>query len=169
MAAPPVLSDRALNRATLARQWLLERRRADVADAVEHLVGLQAQEPLDPYLALWSRLDGFAPADLAESVEDRSAVRIVTMRGTIHLRTAGDALAIRPVVQPVMDAEATRHPDARQVVDDRLPEALAQGRRWLDESPRSLAELRELFAEAYPDRHASTQDTRMKYGGVKRH
>lgn len=153
--SPPVLSDRALNRATLARQWLLERRRVDVPEAVEHLVGLQAQEPLDPYLALWSRLDGFAPADLATLLEDRSTVRIVTMRGTIHLHTAGDALTIRPVVQPVMDAEASRHPDSRHVVDDRLPEALAQGRRWLDESPRTLAELRRLYAEAYPDRHAA--------------
>ena len=161
MADPPVLSDRALNRATLARQWLLERRPADevgavdAVDAVEHLVGLQAQEPLDPYLALWSRLEGFDPAALGALLEDRSVVRIVTMRGTIHLHTAGDALAIRPVVQPVMDAEATRHPDARHVLDDRLPAALDQGRRWLDESPRTLAELRTLFAEAFPDGHAA--------------
>lgn len=159
MATPPVLSDRAVNRATLARQWLLERRRGAgpdaVTEAVEHLVGLQAQEPLDPYLALWSRLDGFEPTVLGDRLEDRTVVRIVTMRGTIHLHTAADAAAIRPVVQPVMDAEASRHPDARHVVDDRLPAALEQGRRWLDESPRTLAELRALFAEADPDRHAA--------------
>lgn len=159
MASPPVLSDRALNRATLARQWLLARAPGAGPDAatgaVEHLVGLQAQEPLDPYLALWSRLDGFEPATLAALLEDRRVVRIVTMRGTIHLHTAADAAAIRPVVQPVMDAEASRHPDARHVLDDHLPEALAQGRRWLDEAPRTLAELRALFAEADPDRHAA--------------
>lgn len=158
MTSPPVLSDRALNRATLARQWLLERRPAasvGVVDAVEHLVGLQAQEPLDPYLALWSRLDPFDPTDLGTLMEQRAVVRIVVMRGTIHLLTADDAGAIRPVVQPVMDAEAVRHPDARHVVDEPLDDALAQGRAWMDESPRTLAELRTLFAEADPDRHAA--------------
>ncbi len=54
-----VLSDRDLNRATLARQMLLERSSLAPTAAIEHLVGLQAQNPLDPYLALWSRLDGF--------------------------------------------------------------------------------------------------------------
>ena len=60
--ATAVLSDRALNRATLARQLLL---RAVAAGArstrSRHLVGLQAQNPLDPYLALWSRLARFDP------------------------------------------------------------------------------------------------------------
>ncbi len=56
-----VLSLRALGRATLARQLLLER--ADMAprEAVAHLVGLQAQQPRDPYVALWSRLRAFEP------------------------------------------------------------------------------------------------------------
>ena len=83
-----VLTDRELNRATLARQLLLERSTMGVHDAVEHLVGLQAQEPWDPYLALWSRLEGFDPQELGAGLEDRSLVRIVVMRGTIHLLTA---------------------------------------------------------------------------------
>lgn len=158
MTSPPVLSDRALNRATLERQWLLARRPAGsvtLEGAVEHLVGLQAQEPLDPYLALWSRLDAFDPNALGALLEERAVVRIVVMRGTIHLCTAADAGAIRPVVQPVMDAEALRHPDARHVVDEPLDDALAQGKAWMDESPRTLAELRRLFADADPDRHAA--------------
>ena len=158
MAPPPVLSDRALNRATLERQWLLARRPLDstgVVGAVEHLVGLQAQEPLDPYLALWSRLDGFDPAALGALLEERSVVRIAVMRSTIHLLTADDAGAIRPIVQPVLDAEVKAHPDARQVMDQPFDDALALGREWLDEAPRTPAELRARFAEAVPGRHAA--------------
>ena len=51
----PVLSQRALNRALLARQMLLERDERSVADAVRDLYGLQAQAPWSPYTALWSR------------------------------------------------------------------------------------------------------------------
>lgn len=80
-------------------------------DAVEHLVGLQAQEPLDPYTALWSRLAGFRPEELAQLLLDRKVVRIVVMRGAIHLVTAEDCLVLRPLVQPVLDKELARHPD----------------------------------------------------------
>ena len=81
-------------------------------DAVRHLVGLQAQVPLDPYTALWSRLASFEPASLAELLERREAVRIVVMRGTIHLVTASDSLRLRPLMQPILDAEFARHRDA---------------------------------------------------------
>ena len=105
--AREVLSVRALNRATLSRQLLLERSERPVLDAVQHLVGLQAQVPLDPYTALWSRLDGFDPESLAERLRAREVVRIVVMRGTIHLVTAGDCLLLRPLMQPVLDAESS--------------------------------------------------------------
>ncbi|HJU97886.1 MAG TPA: crosslink repair DNA glycosylase YcaQ family protein, partial [Jiangellaceae bacterium] len=83
-----LLTNRVLNRATLARQLLLARSTLSPLEAVEHLVGLQAQNPLDPYLGLWSRLDGFDPHELGRLVEDRSLVRIPVMRSTIHLVTA---------------------------------------------------------------------------------
>jgi len=99
-----------LNRATLARHLLLERSAAHaVLGTVHHLVGMQAQKPLNPYLALWSRLEGFQPEQLAELLLDRSVVRIVVMRGTIHLVTADDCLLLRPLVQPVLDGELRRH------------------------------------------------------------
>jgi len=149
-----MLTDRTLNRATLARQWLLERRTASPLEAVEWLVGLQAQEPPDPYLALWSRLDPFDPHELGGLLRSRDVVRLAVMRGTIHLLTTGDAGTVRPLVQPVLDAEARRHPDVRQVAPDRIDAALVLGRRLLDEQPRTLAELRAAFAEAMPDDHA---------------
>ena len=68
--AADVLSDRALNRATLERQLLLQRSTMAPLDAVEHLIGLQAQNPLDPYLALWSRLEDFDPHHVGRLVED---------------------------------------------------------------------------------------------------
>lgn len=97
-----VLSVPALNRALLARQHLLQRESMSAEAAVEHLVGLQAQEPLEPYVGLWSRLQGFQPTELAESLIGRSAVRTPMMRRTIHLLTARDALAMRPLHQQML-------------------------------------------------------------------
>ena len=103
------LSLRALNRATLERQLLLRRSERPVLEAVEHLVGLQAQVPRDPYTALWSRLEGFRPESLADLLVERLAVRTVVMRATIHLVTADDCLLLRPLMQPVLDRELARH------------------------------------------------------------
>ena len=60
----PTLTTRALNRATLARQWLIGRRDATPLAAIEHLVGLQAQAPNPPYYGLWTRLANFRIDDL---------------------------------------------------------------------------------------------------------
>src|SRR5687768_1550774 len=100
--ATPVLSPRALNRALLARQLLLERSDLSAVDTVHHLVGLQAQAPLAPYVGLWSRLRGFTPADLAAPLEGRAVVRATLMRGTVHLTTADDALRLRPLTEPAI-------------------------------------------------------------------
>jgi hypothetical protein len=98
-----VLDRRALNRALLDRQLLLRRASMPVAAAVEHLLGLQAQAALPPYVGLWSRLEGFDPNELGRMLTDREAVRLTLMRGTVHLVTARDALLLRPLVQVVIE------------------------------------------------------------------
>jgi hypothetical protein len=151
-----VLSARALGRATLARQMLLERQGVDVMTAVARLVGLQAQEPVDPYHALWSRLAGFDPDVLSGLIVDRALVRIVVMRGTIHLLTADDALRIRPVMQPVLEAELARHsehgPHLRGID---ASEIVAYVRALVEEQPRTGKELRAAIAAAFPDLDAA--------------
>jgi hypothetical protein len=146
------LTTRALNRATLERQLLLRRSDLGVLEAVEHLVGLQAQVPLNPYSALWSRLAGFRPEWLARLLEDRKVVRLPLMRSTIHLVTATDCLALRPLVQPVLDAELARHSEygpALREVD--VEPVLAAARGLLAESPRTGPELRDALAERFPE------------------
>ena len=90
-----MLGRRALNRALLARQLLLDRAALPVAEALTHLVGLQSQEPLGPYTGLWSRLRDFDPAELVGLLESRRAVRTLLMRRTLHLVTAEDCLGLR--------------------------------------------------------------------------
>jgi hypothetical protein len=146
-----VLSQRALNRALLERQLLLRRASVSVADAIEHLVGQQAQVPMDPYLGLWTRLDGFRPERLAEMIESRRAVRAPLMRSTIHLVTAPDLLRIRPVMQPVLERTfTTGSPFGRSLRDLDAGEVAVAGRELLEERPRSRAELTPLLLERWP-------------------
>jgi hypothetical protein len=146
-----VLSDRQLNRATLQRQLLLERASMPVGDAVDHLVGLQAQEPLDPYHALWSRLADFRPERLVEPFVGRELVRCVALRGTIHLLTADDCLGLRHLVQPVLDEELTRHSEHRHRLDGLDLEPVLAFARPLLAEPRSLKQLKDALAAAFPD------------------
>jgi hypothetical protein len=150
-----VLSDRALSRATLERQLLLRRAALPAIDAVEHLVGMQAQLPLNPYIALWSRLDGFQPEELAKLLIDRAVVRIVLVRGTLHLVTADDCLLLRPLVQPVLDMEIARHGEHAEALRDLdLEPVLAFARPFLAE-PRTGPQLRKALAAEFPDLDAA--------------
>lgn len=154
--AAEALGPRALNRATLARQMLLGRSGVAPVDAVTHLVGLQAQEPPDPYVALWSRLRGFRPAALEDLLTRREVVRIVLMRGTIHLVAADDAVALRPLVQPILDAELARHGDHAEALRDLdLTPVLAVARPFLEERPRTNPELRAELGRRFPGHSAA--------------
>jgi Winged helix DNA-binding domain len=94
---------RALNRALLERQWLLRRVEKPIGEAVEQLVGLQAQAALPPYYGLWSRLENFDPHELGRMLTERELVRLTLMRATVHLVTVRDALLLRPLVQHVVE------------------------------------------------------------------
>ncbi|WP_217237550.1 winged helix DNA-binding domain-containing protein [Streptomyces sp. AC555_RSS877] len=147
--AAPVLDNRALNRATLDRQLLLRPAPLSAEAAVEHLVGLQAQNVKPPYYALAARLDGFAPEELSGLMAERRVVRIVSMRSTIHTHTADDCLTLRPLVQPARDRELTLFRKGLQGVDlDRLA---ALARDLVETEPRTMKQLREALLVEWPD------------------
>jgi hypothetical protein len=144
-----VLCSRTLNRALLERQLLLRRQSLRVSDALEHLIGLQAQNPIGPYYGLWSRLEDFQPDELAEMIDRRLVVRIALMRWTLHVVTARDCLKLRPLVQPVMERRMRAlFGTALEGVDlDRL---VVLGRALVDEQPRSLGDVGRSLAAEWP-------------------
>jgi hypothetical protein len=145
-----VLSQRGLNRATLARQHLLERAQARAIDVIEHLGGMQAQAPLAPYVGLWTRLQDFAPDELSALIDQRQVVRLHLMRNTVHLVSARDCLDWRALFYPLHAAEFSAHfRHGTEGVDrDAL---LGQANRLLEEQPRTRGELGQLLAERWPD------------------
>ncbi len=145
-----VLSPRALNRATLARQMLLWRHELPALRAIEHLVGMQAQAPDPPYVGLWTRLEDFRPDELARLILDRRAVRIALMRNTVHLVTARDCLKLRPLVQPVIDRGLRASRKGLEGVD--IEALSAAGRALLEERARTAKELGVLLQERWPER-----------------
>ncbi len=159
MAEPRVLSQRAVNRALLARQLLLDRpclpgagpeRVAQVIGTIEHLVGLQAQAPFPPYFGLNSRLDGFRPDDLATLITDRSVVRIALMRGTIHLVSARDCLPLRRLVQPVIE-RGMRGAFGKQLAGVDPAALAAAGRSLVETEPMTFSQLGQALADRWPD------------------
>jgi hypothetical protein len=147
------LSLRSANRALLARQLLLERARRPAADAITHLVGLQAQVPVDPYVGLWSRLAGFDPAELSDLLAARGAVRATLMRATIHLVSARDCLFLRPLMQPVPERTFNGQFGRRLDGVDR-DALLAAGRALVEERPHTRSELRAELGARWPDHDA---------------
>ncbi|MFF4488709.1 winged helix DNA-binding domain-containing protein [Streptomyces sp. NPDC001544] len=147
-APAPVLGPRALGRATLDRQLLLRRSALSARDAVEHLVGLQAQNVKPPYYALAARLDGFVPEDLSRLMADRTVGRVVTLRSTIHTHTADDCLTLRPLAQPARDRELNSFRNGLTGVD--LDELAALARDLVEAEPRTMAQLREALSARWP-------------------
>ncbi|MEZ0578957.1 winged helix DNA-binding domain-containing protein [Nocardioides sp. MH1] len=131
---PQRLSRQRLNRTLLLRQHLLERVAATPEEMTRHLVGLQAQENLPPYLSLAARLTDLDPHDVSRLLTERALVRLLTMRGTIHLLTPEDAAVLRPWVAPRIEQEirvSQSIGDARELpradVEAALREVLADG------------------------------------------
>ena len=145
-----ILGPRALNRATLQRQMLLERMRLTAEEAIERLAGMQGQAPDAPYVGLWSRLEDFRPTELASLLTERRAVRATVMRGTVHLVTTAGFAAMRPVVQPVLERLFAGSPWARNLRGLDLDALLAEALPLVQEQPRTRAELARALGERRP-------------------
>jgi hypothetical protein len=133
------LTVRDLNRATLARQLLLERRRLPLIRALERLAGLQAQWAPAPYVGLWTRVEGFRREALERALLREQAVRAVLMRGTVHLvshrdyELLGSAVALPPWVRPESAELAERVHDSL-LEFGREPRTRAEVLAWLRET-----------------------------------
>ena len=146
----PPLSRRTLNRALLARQSLTDRGHAPALGVIEHLVGMQAQEPRAPYIGLWSRLADFRPEELSALIADRRAVRLGLMRSTIHLVSARDCLRLYPLMRPVLERTFKGSSFSKQVAGVDLEDLLARGHELLAAEPRTRSELSRLLGELWP-------------------
>ncbi len=145
------LSARTLNRTLLARQHLLDRTDLGVAAMVAHLVGLQAQESWSPYFSLAARLDPFDPHAVTAGLESRSLVRLLSLRSTVHLLAAGDALMLRQWTQPISTRERKVSQNTRPALH-LDPEAVAAAvEQALAEGPLPVRRLGEVLAERFPD------------------
>lgn len=148
MATKP-LTLRALGRATLARQLLLERAKLRTAPALERLYGLQAQAARPPFLALWSRVEGFRREDLLEAIAARKVVRATLMRATLHLVTARDYLGLRGPLSPALEGAMRSVLRARADGLD-LPAVLAEARAFFAGEPATFEAARDHLAARFP-------------------
>ena len=150
-----VLSQRDLNRATLARQYLLERAPVPSIDAIEHLGGMQSQAPLAPYVGLWTRLQNFNQGELSALTETRQVVRLHLMRNTVHLVSARDCLDWYALFRSLRAAQFRAHfPRGMDGVD--IDVLVERARQLLEERPRTRGELGKLLAESWPEADPGT-------------
>ncbi|HXV58363.1 MAG TPA: winged helix DNA-binding domain-containing protein [Gaiellaceae bacterium] len=143
---------------------MLRREPRPAAEMIEHLVGLQAQEPRDPYVTLWSRIEGFRPEELEGLIERREAVRTTLMRGTIHLVTDRDCLALRPALQSVCERMFWRaSPFGKRLGNADVDEIVAAGRAHLEKEPLTRSQLRARLAERWPEKDADSLASAVAY------
>ncbi|HEX2728556.1 MAG TPA: crosslink repair DNA glycosylase YcaQ family protein, partial [Rubrobacteraceae bacterium] len=145
------LTLRELNRATLARQMLLEREETSVPGAIERLVGLQAQVPSPPFIGLWTRLRNFRREYLTAAMEKRHVVRAALMRSTLHLMTAGDYVLLRQAIQPAL-VRGLNAFFGKRAKDLDIEKLVAAARRALEDRPLAQGELRDVLSEVEPNR-----------------
>jgi hypothetical protein len=145
-----VLGPRALNRALLERQMLLRRAELSADAAVGRLVGMQAQSPNAPYVGLWTRIEGFRTGELAALLLERRAVRIVLMRGTVHLVTAADCLELRPLMAPVLEQQLRGSPYGKRLAGLGVDAVVAAGRELLEDQPATITNAGKVLQERWP-------------------
>ena len=183
-----VFTLREINRATLARQLLLERAAISAPAAIERLVGMQAQLAVAPYVGLWTRLTGFRRDDLARLIEGHSVVKATLIRATLHLARRGLSVAAddapaRDDLRRRGDREATRDRRSRRSRADHDGEGIhrqeaahvrgdQRNARRADAGPRNRraalhrADASAVGAGADHQRVELSRQTRVRAGGV---
>ena len=149
--AERVLTSADLNRALLARQFLLERSRLPLTRTLDRIGGIQAQYAPSSYIGLWSRLEGFELADLTRALERRKVVQGTLLRSTIHLVSAGDywpfAIGTRAARQ-----EAWLRFDKKRLSRSDLTSAAKEVRKTLSGRVLHRDELLDLARKRDPER-----------------
>jgi Winged helix DNA-binding domain len=110
-----VLTLRELNRATLARQILLQRKRLSATAVIERLVGMQAQWAAAPYIGIWTRATSFRRETLERELASGAIVKATVMRQTLHLVTQRDYALLRAALSE------TNFPDQTPVAERLAP------------------------------------------------
>jgi hypothetical protein len=149
MMADQILTLLELNRATLARQMLLDRQAGSAPQAIERLAGQQAQQAMSPFVGLWTRLKDFRRADLAGPIQQREVVKATWVRATLHLVTAGDYLRFRAALSPMLAGAAGAIAGRREVEID-LPVLLDAAREYIAAQPRTFAEISAMLSACFP-------------------
>ena len=147
---PGRLSPRALNRAALHRQLLLDRAPVTALDAVGQLAGLQAQAPLAPYVGLWTRLAGFRHEELKDLITERAVLRAHLMRNTVHLVDAADYQRFRPLYQPLLARHLAGN-FGKNLIGVDLAELAGAAAALLGQIPLTRVELAARLAPRWPD------------------
>ncbi|MGH2959028.1 MAG: DNA glycosylase AlkZ-like family protein, partial [Solirubrobacterales bacterium] len=149
MARVRTLTTRELNRALLARQQLLARKRLSVEKTIYNVGGLQTQEPKDAPVALWSRITNFDPKKLREAAEKREIVRGSNLRCTIHTVTAQDFLDYRVTLSNVIERDTANWRDRYLGLD--IPAVSKAVKKLLaDDQPRTGREIGEALQAQFP-------------------
>jgi hypothetical protein len=144
------MNDRELNRALLARQGLLERIDAPVAEALERIGAVQAQSWPAAAVALWSRVEAFTPQVLYDALEDGTALTALVHRGTVHLMSARE----HPMYAGTFAASGNAVPWRRQAPGDdgdALRAALVQAATGTAITAKDVARLAEDWVAEHPD------------------
>lgn len=143
--ADRTLTRRALNRALLARQLLLEPASMSIEAAVEQVGGLQAQYAPSGYVGLWTRLADFRRDDLTAALEDRRLIQATLMRGTIHVVSRREfwryALGVR---QARRDRALRNLPRVTGTTERDFVQGADRMRAALADGPRTVKELGDL-------------------------
>ncbi len=134
--AERVLTLRELNRATLARQLLLERKRLSPTAVIERLVGMQAQWPSAPYVGIWTRTTSFRRQSLERLLANGDVVKATVMRQTLHLVTSRDYAVLRAALSetnfPWQSSLAGRLAPAVRALADGGPVTSAEALAYLE-------------------------------------